>query len=780
MEIIIDGTTVASGKGTVTYNICGVTSDTSTCLAPGTHHIVSNDAANGRQTSYDLVVNPTPRLLLGSLVVTIGAGASGGQMCTPTLISANAVNPSDSVTLDVLYPGGAILAANTVAGYATVNIPVSGGLCNNLYSSTTPYTVVAQEGSWKVQQNLYVLSTVVSGGTPGLTGAQQTLTSSMSGEALIPYTYQDTITNAYTNVYVYNDGVCTEHDPGPGCRGKCCPSYTCIGNDGGPVSTTTYYPGGDSCPVTYIGAPAFGKLTPDSSSVTNTVFNYAIINGQLDEILTATVEGGDTYLQNLVTKGLYVPNMSNFDAIITPQVLYELQNNRHFGRLYTNDTACAPGWDCSQNMQYVLNATVQEHYTDGLYAQVGSGGLYKLLGVVPFNPVKYGSDLIDSARKAVAIGAGNVITYSYLDTRLTKYVPLFDLYKEIAYASPLKMYLNTTQYVEGSQTSNVLGYHRFIIVTMDRFNNTIYTPLDVDVANPVTITFNVTQQVDTNNANQTVLFVQGRAGTYSNLDTIFTPLSANQEVYLYYNTNLDFVSFNSVTNPRDAIFCGYNLQSSNKNLDCQQSDPVYTGRQLHSDLVTYAPSFNALGSCNPPPNSLLAKTWGQCNVYGSDGMNAIPQTCGSSGTGNTMYCMPLFSNGTGTCTSQLGLFSVAKVAGDGTFNALITACGSRQDSILAKYYGWPPPEPIQVTQRALAQSADFVNSAGPAVTANQLNYYFQPTQTSVTFQIGLFELDYGSLGVLTLAVGAVAALLLMFAMKGRRKERANGKRDGSG
>jgi hypothetical protein len=757
LVIYFNNQVVATGTGTVTYTECGGSDPDNAldCRTPGSYPVsVSDLTAGGAPTANTLTITNSPKLTLQSL--TLYAGGSGSSAtCTGDLITANALDSTGTVTISVTDPDGnpvttyGLPASGT--GSASYTIPTSAGICGVLYAGE--YTITASvPGQKSVSQSLDVYSTAAQSAAATTPTTTQTLTSSVGGYVVVPYAYTYLLSQGWSGFAAdptsYQQTITT--------------TFVCSGNPPPPVITNSF--GSIGCP--------FIPQSITLPTATNTIYSYALINGQSDT-LSAVMEGGDTYLASLATSGLYVPNMSDAGLVMPPQVFYTVQNNRIFGEVYINDTGCTLGGsrlDCSSNSQYVLNATRQDQYEINTYAQAsGSGGGlggYATLQAVPETTQQYGASLIAKSNLQQAVTTQNAIGFLYsVSTAPLSFVSLFDLYKEVTYQNPLYLYLNTTQLFENGQAVNALGYHRFTYVMEDRFGNKIIAPMDVDVSNPVTITLNISTAVDQSNSNQTVLTVNGVVGSYSNFGATFTPLPTSQPVYLYYNNNLNYVEYNPVHDPLDAVLCAYDLNNP-KTQPCLQSDPMYNGRSTNAGQITFATSYNSPGGvCNPPPNSLLAQSWTPCNIDNALGFSA---TCPTNGAGAEQFCMPVFANGTGECTSQLGLFGIVYPDANGDFSTTITACGSRQDEITAQYYGWAPEQqPVSVLQVPLALSENNVNTPGSAgaaaITGNELDYYYSPTQTTATFEIGLFELNYGEIGIAALGVGVLTVLAIIAA-----------------
>jgi hypothetical protein len=503
--------------------------------------------------------------------------------------------------------------------------------------------------------------------------------------------------------------------------------------------------------------------------------------------------------------------------------------------------------DCSVNNQAVLNATRQLEYFTNIYTKYG--GNYETFLTLPYPGIQYGPSVSGQTpittpaprEGGSPVGAANIpnsIGFEFISTSLPVSVPLFDLYKQMIYDSPLNLVLNATSYCTGTSGScasphPLRGYQQLIYVMTDRFNNLVYVPVETDVSDPVSINMTVGTQIDPSNSNMTNLNIDGYAGVYSDFGTVFTPL-ANNNIYLYFDRNLDYASFSSldqssaVQGPLRAIECAYSILDPTNPFSCVQSNPVYTNpgdnRQPNSQLVTYAPSYNSIGSCSTPTLGLLSQEYFKCNIKNNPSGADLSDTCPNTGAleactntitypqyaavasclnspdaqpdpqsycmkkypnlvtgypayincakaytlGSTQFCEPttLYS-GNGICTSQIGLMQVVTTNTLGYFSFNTVACGSRQDTVTAQYYGWPPPEPVGVLQLPLSLTANIINGKCGAlgcktVREQEFNYYFAPTQVVETIQIGLVQLGYGNIGFAALIVSIASFVLLAF------------------
>jgi hypothetical protein len=371
-------------------------------------------------------------------------------------------------------------------------------------------------------------------------------------------------------------------------------------------------------------------------------------------------------------------------------------------------------------------------------------------------------------------------------------------------------------------TGSLLGYNRFVYVYTDTFGNKIYMPLDADIANQTILKLNLSAAVDPANTNETTITINGLAGYYTDFGTKFVPFS-NAQIFLYYGADINYAKYNPEADSKqtgEAMLCAYgecsNLQSGvvtgltqqltaqqapicnsaesifgigqSSPLDCALSDPSFTNppsnpKAQNAYQVTYQTQY-VNGQCVPAASSLLAPVTGNCNIYGNDGVRNIPSDCNSGSlaiSGERRYCVPMYANGTGICTSQLGMIS-APLSTDqyGRFSSRIVACGTGTAQIVAKFYGYPYGQPFLVNSQApyqtlLGYSAD-PNAGTPQQSPSEyskgktfsvLNYYWSPNETTEDVQIGLFELSSGNINLTVLILSASTAIALAFLMRKR-------------
>ncbi len=709
LKLSINGNVVESAVGSIDYAICATPS---TCVQPGENIPVQIEDVNTSQTtSANINVLIAPEISLQSPYIWISE-----SKCTPSkdIATATAYNPSDTVTIDFDSPQGTALLTNQSTGKVTLNLT---SICSELTPSTEPYKVYAEEDG-----NLSNVSVFISTQQAAATSYEGTpLNTSISGSLRVPFAYKYTLKQKYTlgnpvkvTITYWNGNVVTETN-NPSCNP---PDY---------LYQNTFLPG---------------------SSTSSSVIYSENITTNSSNTFSAIIENGATYLTDVHSTSLYIPSLSS--VIIPPNLFYTIQNNRLFGYAYVNMTKCSKTTqsngeiliNCENNMQKMLNYTRQLEYSTVQYTQNGYPA-FEAIEPLPINPVE----------------TGNGPAFSYLPQYSPRELTLFDFYEETTRYS--KLLLNLSK--------DYLGFNMFNFIFNDRFNNTIYVPLAADIANTTEITLNVTPNVSTTNLNQTTINVSGHLYALTGLLGTPKPI-ANQYVYLYYGRDINYVAFNSLQNPTNASLCTYAVpvlsnatqgtgiyMPANVPSNCTLSNPMWIGLQQNANTTTYAPDFNASGSCNPPANSLLAQNYVKCNIFNDT-------TCPNTALGNPQYCVAISSNGTGICTPQLGLFAIAKTNAEGYFSANVVACGGGSAlgnvQIIAKYYGYP----VQPANAILLPLTLEANNTPPspsvmskAVEVMEQNYYYAPNTSYASTQIGMFQLSFGATSPLI-----ALALLLLF------------------
>ncbi len=517
--------------------------------------------------------------------------------------------------------------------------------------------------------------------------------------------------------------------------------------------------------------PASVKL-PASGTTKYTEYAFAASNTVNSKSQKANIASGQTYIKYPTQNSYYVPNISDNQNIISPFFIYNVQTDRKFGNIYINATTSP-----TANLQDAINGTHLINFFTKTYSQGAYPG-YSTVGysVIPENQICYGIGCVSSLIGNLANSFNQPNNFTYTEYPQPATVTLFDLYKEMVNDNRLT---ETVKKSTGAGANSLFGYHRLLFVYNDQFNNTIYMPVDADIANITQIDLSVVPSVNSTNSNQTTLYINGTAG-FQPISGNFIPLKGGS-IYLYYDTNMNYYTLTSSpessSGAAQADLCAF---GNTINGNCQVANPSLTGDGQWSNVVTYHPSYNASssGKCIPPANSLLQTPKYNCNIYGSFKTSSgstvsLPKT----GTidGNTAFCDPYFSNGTGLLTSQMGLIGIATTNAIGNFSLKTTACGTGFAQVTAIYYGAPGNQPIFTFQAALPYSAN-PNYAGTnyAFSFNQLSYTWAPNNTAESVPIGLLLLNYGNVYEIP-AIAALAAIAI-FALLRSKGAKSSGTR----
>ena len=507
------------------------------------------------------------------------------------------------------------------------------------------------------------------------------------------------------------------------------------------------------------------------------------------------VEGGPTYLKYFNTNNFYDANLSDNSSIIPPSTAYNIFTNRLFGSIIINQSINSSGAGAAkliQSQKCFGNFCVPtSSYGPAApkiinYTRLYNYSLYNVMQAVPNGNNYYGYSyekvvlanisttppsnipvygVSNSLLSNPNVFAGNnLITYSNRSTpsvtNIFQQFTYFNYYNLLALSFP-----NDRQ---------ILGYNRLVYIMQDAFNNTIYVPVDVDIANTTMVTVNVNPIVSVTNANQTRLNITGNAGYISGTYAkSFAPLPEGSKIYLYYDTPLNY--YNSTVSPlvsseatqyyTYAEKCAF---GDNPGVVCNFANPLseYTQGLVGSteaNVITYNSQFNSSGVCPPPPRHSLLNITVPIDCSINNDTAYIPANTALNGISSApypRYCEPEFLNGSGVLTSQLGLAAILTTNSTGGFSTnAITACGTGTSQVIAKYYGGPYPEPNIYSQPPISNSISLLSPTQSAVSTYEYNYSFAPNQTSGSFSIGSYYLSVGNISIIV-TIFAIAMLII--------------------
>jgi hypothetical protein len=554
----------------------------------------------------------------------------------------------------------------------------------------------------------------------------------------------------------------------------------------------------------YMGESLFPPIPcpqfPFESDTSSSYFKYATLALGTNPVLSSypkylnvSVEGGPTYLEQPPLQTPYIQNLSDAALIISPYLNYEIYTNRLFGEVYINQTVSPSGINDTSGTQTVatdssrvpliVNASQTFKYQVAQYQQYGLGDAtgsyaYDIEEAIPI-PVSTGTNctgfslgsLTGSNYYSCDNAYGGATNMTYQNYNLTSFVSIYNQIQEENRVANLTLSFNLSKNTGFSTllggSSNLLGYNRLVFTYVDRFNNTIYMPLDVDFANQTQFTtVSATPSVNATNTNETIVNITGTV-SFQSVNGTQIPV-ANANVYLYWNTNINYYnksgsssSFSPSTNYyKWALRCAEALNSSS---GCTLADPLSTQTQGGIGAqIANTTNYQQTSPCPQPPSQFMLTTPAyNCNLYNNYGLSSV-----QSGGSGYSYCVPYFPNGTGLFTTQLGLANVVTTNANGTFSATIAACGIGLNRVIAYYYGDRPPEPVNVSQTWLGASGG-ADEFGKNIDTNDVvntpeyNYDPAPGQTTAQVQTGSYSLSFGSLGLIgIIAAGAIVVVLL--------------------
>lgn len=551
--------------------------------------------------------------------------------------------------------------------------------------------------------------------------------------------------------------------------------------------TEVFYNGGegvgDGIDVPTLGLQCSENPLPSKPQVQTTVIDGFETFNRISSRVTENIEGGPTYLSyiNLSTI-FYQQNLSDGNLILPPYLRFKVLSDRLFGEIYINQSV-APGAPYIQmNNMLVINQSHVYNYKTVNHTIVsvlgGVAGIFKTVEAIPINPVPTNPSTVPDLslltyyyNKLFKLGGSHQLNFTYVINKTGATFPqLYSLYHKESYTYNLT--LNMTY------NDKVLGYNRLIYVFVDRYNNTIYLPLDVDLANITSFSVNNKTIINPNNPNETTVEISGSAGYYINqFSTTPIPLPDGSSIYLYYGRNMNYYTAN-VMNPLSyAIFaeqCAFGNSDMVDNQLCVLANPM-NASQITSvspqgvpyyNYKTFNTQYESGTSCANEPQSLLDQgiinSYYECNIYGNYGKPQVMMNL----NGKIEYCVPNFANGTGTFTTQLGLIGIAKTTG-GDFNYTFNTCGTGNAKVIAVYYGAPYPEPMKYEQSSLGTSMLPLNKA-KLLTTEENTYSNSPNETLISFPIGSFVLSMGDMEVLLAVVIIVVLIVVNLHSRSRR------------
>lgn len=617
---------------------------------------------------------------------------------------------------------------------------------------------------------------------------QSTTGSSIGAPSAFPVVYANSVIRGYAVIpYTVSYSLDQQWSPNPD------PGFSVVGNPG----PTAPYPACTAYPL------------PNQETQTFVYDTYSVAPLQSSNFLNRTIEGGSIYAEYLPSNNYYIANISDKNAQLLPSLDINLFTNRVLGEYYINQTISSQSaYSIPSGYAYpmVLNATSRYNYQVNQYAQEAFGQSYpgyETQEAIPANVFGANcggtcpSDYYYSSNPVYYLPTNNIL--SFANTISVQPIQLSQIFEFTTNIDNILL--------DMSQNPTVLGYNRLIYTYVDRFGNTYFMPLDVDLVNKTEITLSVATAVSPSNPNETTVTVNGVALSVSPLKT--APLPVDSLIDIYYDQNINYynsISTGAISTQAGSYYewaqqCAFAPIYSNS---CQLADPTATltqpGGESQAQLVNFYTQYNTIGSqvCAPEPNSLLTTpNYNECNIYGSFG---LPATQIDPNTNSWEYCVPDFLNGNGVFTTQLGLVEAVDTNKDGSFSTTFNVCGTGANKVIAQYYGAPPPEPNYVCQTALSQSGgayefqsnlnvqsqtcEQTQQATGTVAGQQpllrqtleYGYTFAPDTSTIGVNVGNYALSIGEIDAIEVAafIGVAAGVMALSAT--RKKHGRNGKR----
>ncbi|BCS90557.1 MAG: hypothetical protein ARM1_0014 [Candidatus Micrarchaeota archaeon] len=555
-------------------------------------------------------------------------------------------------------------------------------------------------------------------------------------------------------------------------------------------------------------------LNPQGSSYENVV-SYAafpfLSNKVVDQVQADTV-----YIKNDLTNLFYNASLYDNQTIMPPAMIFNIYTGRILGEYFVNLTE---------------NSSYENPYT-------------KL--IIPFPLFAYSNATYTQVTYAQQVGSTEIPQYAHevvnqhppittLQTDAGYYsIPPADIYSNpslvtltvnaihspgiASFALPTVYKIVTYLYQQTEQFNNpggaytlkpLYGFNRLDYNFFDYFNNTLYAPMSVDFANYTYLAVSVNSIIDSANTNQTDLYVSGQL--YQCFGSGLTQCSGvgNAPVYVYIGQDINY--YNSIVTPYSdpQDYAQYVTECAFGSLAgrCPVANPLetitYSGDLKSASVsynqtgieeakyITYQPAFNSISNeCSKPAGYLLQKKVYNCNVFGYYNLPIA-----EAQNGEMLYCDPQFQNGTGILTPQLGLADIVTTSSSsntlGNFSAgPITICGNGETSVIVKYYGNNPPEPMPIVIAANPYANQTINqivsngggsyspsiitfptssnqhinivTSGNLLVVLEYNYTLQPSETSIEAYYGGLSISYSQVSVIILLVLLAVALILNY------------------
>jgi len=276
---------------------------------------------------------------------------------------------------------------------------------------------------------------------------------------------------------------------------------------------------------------------------------------------------------------------------------------------------------------------------------------------------------------------------------------------------------------------NLLGRRQVNVTFVDLFNSTFTLPMKLDFAYSTKINATLNTSVDKNNMNLTHVTIKGNLSELifdTSKNTInYKPLAG--KVYVYVDRNINYCNKDcskslAEEDPVEAIKCSING-------NCLLANPLNFSKKTSMET--------AANTINYKPSDPLEKKNTICNIYG----DTYPSSCSKG-----YYCLPNYPNGTGYCSSQIGLVAIIDTNGNFRYDFDIYGFGLGKQIIL-EYYGSPS---FQQTTNGYVE-----------------NYAYLPTTTTLSLNYGVLPLKLG--GFFSIFVILIICLFIALIFVAKKK-----------